>query len=218
MIDRRALAAAACLLAVAAVPAARAQAVSLQGMLGGKALLIVDGGAPKSVAPGETWKGVKVLSTKGDEATVEAAGRRFNLRVGEAPASVGGGAGPASSGRIVLTAQSNGHFMANGSINGRSAYFLVDTGASMVSLSVSDAERLGVDYKGGQPVQMSTANGQALGWRLKLNTVRVGDVELRDIDAVVTQQGMPFVLLGNSFLTRFQMRRDNDQMVLERRY
>jgi aspartyl protease family protein len=219
VIERAWIAGAALVLVAFAAPAAWAQSVALQGMLGGKALLIVDGSAPKTVAPGETWKGVKVLSTRGDEATVEAAGRRFTLRVGEAPASVGGGgAGPASSGRIVLTAQSGGHFMANGSINGRAAYFLVDTGASMVSMSASDAERYGVDYKSGQPVQMNTANGVALGWRLKLASVRVGDVELREIDAVVTQQSMPFVLLGNSFLTRFQMRRDNDQMILERRY
>ncbi|HZY19085.1 MAG TPA: TIGR02281 family clan AA aspartic protease [Ramlibacter sp.] len=198
--------------------AACAQAVALQGMLGSKALLIVDGGPPRSVAPGETWKGVKVVSTRGDEAVLETEGRRFTLRVGEAPASVGGGAGPSSSGRIVLSAQSGGHFMTDGSINGRAAYFMVDTGASVVSLGVPDAERMGLDYKSGQPVQMSTANGVAMGWRIKLSSVRVGDVEVREVDAVVGQRAMPFVLLGNSFLNRFQMRRDNDQLVLERRY
>ena len=159
-----------------------------------------------------------MLSTRGDEATVEAAGRRFSLRVGEAPASVGGGGGPSSSGRIVLTAQSGGHFMANGSINGRAAYFLVDTGASAVTLAAADAERFGIDYKSGQQGLMNTANGVTPVWTLKLGSVRVGDVEVHEVDAVVTQQGMPFLLLGNSFLARFQMRRDNDQMVLERRY
>lgn len=202
-----------------AAPAARAQSVSLQGMLGNKALLIVDGAAPRTVGPGESWKGVKVLSTQGDRATLESGGQRFTLRVGEAPASVGGNGGMAPGAtRIVLTAESGGHFMANGAVNGRAAYFMVDTGASMVSMAARDADRFGIDYKGGQPVQMSTANGTALAWRVKLSTVRVGDVEVREVDAVVSQQPMPFVLLGNSFLTRFQMRRDNDQMVLERRY
>ena len=212
------LARALAVVALLAGPAAWAQSVSLQGMLGNKALLIVDGSAPKTVAPGEAWKGVKVLSTQGDLATVEAGGRRFTLRVGEAPASVGGGAAAPSSGRIVLTAQSGGHFMATGSINGRAAYFMVDTGATAVSLSASDAERYGIDYKAGQPTHISTANGVSQGWRLKLASVRVGDVELREVDALVSPQPMPFVLLGNSFLGRFQMRRDNDQMVLERRY
>ena len=201
-----------------AASGAWAQAVALQGMLGGRALLIVDGSQPKAVAPGDSWKGVKVLSTQGDQAVVEAAGKRFSLRVGEAPASVGGGSAPPSSGRIVLTAGSNGHFTTQGGINGRAAYFLVDTGASMVSMGAGDAERFGVDYRSGQPMQLGTANGVVPAWRVKLNAVRVGDVELRDVDAVVGQQSMPFVLLGNSFLTRFQMRRDNDQLVLERRY
>ena len=214
MTDRVALGTGALVLALFAAPAAWSQTVSLQGMLGNKALLIVDGGAPRTVAPGDTWKGVKVLSTQGDQATVEAGGHRFTLRVGEAPASVGGSGGGSGATRIVLTAESGGHFMANGAINGRAAYFMVDTGASMIAMAARDAERFGIDYKGGQPVQMSTANGQALAWRVKLTSVRVGDVEVREVDAVVSQQPMPFVLLGNSFLTRFQMRRENDQMVL----
>ena len=53
---------------------------------------------------------------------------------------------------------------------------------------------------------------------MKLASVRIGDVEVYDVDAVVSPQPMPYVLLGNSFLTRFQMKRDNDQMVLERRF
>jgi aspartyl protease family protein len=219
VIERTVLARGLVILALSAAPAAWSQTVSLQGMLGNKALLIVDGGAPRSVAPGESWKGVKVLSTRGDEAMVEAGGRRFTMRVGEAPASVGaGGGGTAGGGRIVLSAESGGHFMANGAINGRAAYFMVDTGASMVGMSARDAERFGIDYKGGQPVRLNTANGIALGWRVKLSSVRVADVEVREVDAVVSQEGMPFVLLGNSFLTRFQMRRENDQMVLDRRY
>jgi aspartyl protease family protein len=188
-------------------------------MLGNRALLIVDGSAPKTVAPGETHKGVKVVSTAGDQAVVEVGGRRHTLRIGEAPASVGG-SGPASGtgSRIVLTAGTNGHFTTQGAINGRAAFFLVDTGASSIALGAADAERLGLDYKSGQPVQMGTANGVALGWRIKLATVRVGDVEVREVDAVVGPQSMPYVLLGNSFLTRFQMKRENDQLVLDRRF
>ncbi|WP_442968768.1 retropepsin-like aspartic protease family protein [Ramlibacter sp.] len=189
-------------------------------MLGNRALLIVDGSAPKSIAPGDSHKGVKVVSTAGDQAVVEIGGKRHTLRVGEAPASVGasgGGAAPAGQ-RIVLTAGSGGHFLTEGAINGRAAHFIVDTGATTVSMGAGDAERLGIDYKSGQPVRMGTANGVALGWRVKLASVRIREVEVRDVDAVVGQQPMPYVLLGNSFLNRFQMRRDNDQMVLERRY
>jgi aspartyl protease family protein len=207
-----------CVTLLACVGAA-AQAVALQGMLGAKALLIVDGAPPKTVAPGETFKGVKVLSTAGDQAVVEIDGRRQTLRVGEAPASVGGkGGGPAHGNRIVLTAESGGHFMSQGAINGQAVNFMVDTGATSVSMSASDAERIGLKYKSGQLAYTSTANGTVAVWRVKLASVRVGDVEVYEVDGVVIPTSMPFVLLGNSFLARFQMKRDNDQMVLERRY
>jgi aspartyl protease family protein len=195
-----------------------AQAVSLQGMLGNKALLVVDGGAPRSVAPGETLLGVKVLSTAGDEAVVEIKGRRQTLRIGESQVSIGGSGGPARNNRIVMMAGSNGHFLSSGTINGRAVQFMVDTGASMVGLGISEAERVGLNYRAGQQVRMQTANGLVPAWLVKLSSVRIGDVEIYDVDAVVGSQSMPYVLLGNSFLSRFQMRRDNEQMVLERRY
>jgi len=95
---------------------------------------------------------------------------------------------------------------------------VVDTGATAVSLSLQDAQRLGVDYLSGQPMRMSTANGVVPAWHIKLNSVRVGDVTVHGVDAVVSSGSMPYVLLGNSFLTHFQMTRANDQMVLEKRY
>ena len=211
------LASASLLLALLAAPA-WAQSAALQGMLGNRALLIVDGPAPKAVAPGDTHKGVKVVSTAGDQAVVEYNGRRQTLRVGEAPASVGSTGAAPSGDRIVLTAGSGGHFLTEGGINGRAAYFMVDTGATSVSIGAAEADRLGLDYKSGQPVRLNTANGMTQGWRVMLSSVRVRDVEVRNVEAVVSQQPMPYVLLGNSFLGRFQMRRENDQMVLERRY
>ncbi len=198
--------------------AAMAQSVVLAGMLGSRALVIVDGSAPKSVAVGESHKGVKLHSTDGDTAVVEVAGRRQTLRVGESPANVGGGAGAVGGDKIVLTASSGGHFLKQGQINGKSVELMVDTGATSVGIGIEDAKRLGLDYQAGQPVRVSTANGTVMGRRIKLASVRVGDVEIFDVDGVVSSGSMPYVLLGNSFLTRFQMTRTNDQMVLLKRY
>lgn len=205
------------LLLAAAWGVAAGQSVGLQGMLGSKALLIVDGAAPKAVGPGETHMGVKVVSTAGDQAVVELGGKRHTLRVGDAPASVGGGGSPRGN-KIVLPVGSGGHFMAQGAINGRAMQFMVDTGASAVGMSQADAERAGVNYRSGRQVPIGTANGVVPGWVVKLNSVRIGDVEVHEVDAIVTPAFMPYVLLGNSFLSRFQMQRNNDQMVLERRY
>jgi len=195
-----------------------AQSVALQGMLGSKALLIVDGAAPRSVAPGDTHQGVKVLSTSGDQAVVEFQGKRQTLRVGESPASVGRAVSSPRGNKIVLTASSGGHFMTQGTVNGQAMHFMVDTGATSVAMSVSEARRIGLNYKAGHLAHSSTANGMVSVWRVKLNSVRVGDVELYEVDGVVLPSDMPYVLLGNSFLTRFQMKRENDQMVLERRF
>ena len=196
---------------------AQAQSVALAGMLGSKALLVVNGTAPKTVAAGESHDGVKVISTRGDQAVVEQDGKRSTLRVGEAPVHMGAGKSGGKGNRIVLVAGSGGHFMSAGQINGKAVQFMVDTGATSVAMGAQDAERAGINFKAGQPVMMSTANGSAQGYRIKLDSVRVGDVEVFGVDAVVTPQPMPYMLLGNSFLTRFQMLRENDQMTLTKR-
>jgi aspartyl protease family protein len=194
-----------------------APAVALSGIMGNKALLVIDGGPPKMLAPGDSHRGVKVVSAAGDSATLEIAGQRQTLRVGGAPVQVGQPAPEGSGVRIVLTADSGGHFVTQGMINSRPVQFLVDTGATAIGIGLSDAERLGLDYKKGEPVNVGTANGMARGWRIRLNSVRLNDIEVREVDAVVTPNPMPFVLLGNSYLARFQMTRNSEQMVLEKR-
>lgn len=210
-------AAAAALLGVPA--AAHADSVALAGMMGSKALLVVNGGAPKSVAAGETFQGVKIISTTGEQAVVEQSGKRHTLRVGESPVSLGGSGASAGRGtRIVLHESGGGHFMTAGQINGRAVQFMVDTGATSIAMSAADADRAGISYKTGQTIRMSTANGPVDGFRVTLGSVRVGDVEIFDVAAVVIPLPMPYMLLGNSFLTRFQMRRENTTMTLDKRY
>lgn len=207
-------------LALLGAGVAHAQAVALTGMLGGNALLVVDGSAPKALAVGDTFRGVRLVSTQGDAAVVDIDGKRQTLRVGEAPVSVGSGGASGGSGgaRVVLTADSGGHFMAQGQINGKAATLMVDTGATGVVIAESDAQRMGIKYNTGLPMKISTANGVIPAWYVKISTVRVGDVVAYDVDGVVASGSMPYVLLGNSFLSRFQMNRTNDQLVLEKRY
>jgi aspartyl protease family protein len=193
------------------------QSVALSGVLGSKALLVVDGGAPKALAVGETHHGVKLLSVSGEQAVIDIKGQRSTVRVGDAPVSVGVKRDATSSNKITLPLGSGGHFFANGSVNGKPIQFLVDTGATTVAIGVSDAKRMGIDISKAQSVRMGTANGVAQGWRVKLNSVRIGDVEVYEVDAIVGPD-MPFALLGNSFLSRFSMNRSADLMVLERRY
>jgi aspartyl protease family protein len=94
---------------------------------------------------------------------------------------------------------------------------MVDTGATLVAISQGEAERIGLDYRNAPRAMTQTANGAVPVHRINLNAVRVGEVEVANVDAVVIPAQMPYILLGNSFLGRFQMRRDNDVMRLERR-
>lgn len=195
---------------------ANAQSVALTGVMGSKALLVVDGGAPKALSAGDTHQGVKVLSVVGEQATLEIKGQRSTLRVGEAPVSQGAKPGGTNGSKIVLPMGSGGHFFAQGLVNGRPIQFMVDTGATAVAMGMSDAKRMGIDYQKGLAVRMGTANGVAQGWKVKLSSVKIGDVEVYEVDAIVGPD-MPFALLGNSFLGRFNMNKTIDQMVLDKR-
>jgi aspartyl protease family protein len=210
--------------ALLAVPLAPVwgQKVALTGVMGQRALLIIDDAAPAVIAPGQSREGVTLISAQGEQAVIEINGQRQTLRVGEMPVSVTGKAAAAAAaagqGRIVLTAGPGGHFVGNGQINGASMRFLVDTGASEVALSAQEADRIGLSYGSGERVLLSTANGQTIGYRVHLTTVRVGEVEVYNVRAIVSAAPMPFVLLGNSFLNHFQLKRENDQLTLDKRF
>ena len=194
---------------------AAAQDVGLAGVMGSRALLMIDGGEPQAVAVGQSLAGVKVISVQGEQAVVEIGGRKRPLRVGQHAI----GAAPADgSGTIVMTADNQGHFYATGSVNGAAVRFLVDTGATMVSLGASDARRIGLDFDRGQKGMTQTANGQTLVSKVQLDTVRIGDVTLHNVDALIHQTEMPMALLGMSFLNRMEMQRDGSTMTLRKRF
>jgi aspartyl protease family protein len=205
------------LVLVAAAAAASAQTVSMGGSLGNNALLVIDGKA-RTVAVGATVDGVRLVSVTGNDAVVEVKGKRFTVRLGDAQVNLGGKASEGGGKQIVLTAQSGGHFVTMGTINGKSARFVVDTGATMVSMDQYEADRLGVDWKNGRRGFSRTANGDAPYYATTLQSVRIGDVQVYEVPAIVSPAPMPYILLGNSFLGRFQMKRENDVMTLDLRY
>ena len=196
--------------------AAMAQDVGLAGVMGSKAMLMINGAEPQAVRIGESLDGVKVVSIQGDQVIVEFAGKKRPLRVGQhAIGSANPGDG---SGKITMTADVQGHFYTTGNINGTSIRFLVDTGATMISLGASDARRMGLDFNRGQKGMSQTANGQTVVSKVSLDTVRIGDVTLHNVDALIHQNEMPIALLGMSFLNRMEMQRDGSTMTLKKRF
>jgi aspartyl protease family protein len=201
-----------------ATSGALGQSVTLSGSMGAdKALLMIDG-QPQMLAVGASARGVTLRRLADGQAEVEVAGRTLLLRLGAAPSRVGGeGAPTAGSSEIVLPMGPGGHFSAQGTINGRAVNFMVDTGATTVAMSQSEANRIGLDWKRGRPGMTNTANGAVPVYAVNLTSVRVGEVEIANVAAVIVPSDMPMVLLGNSFLNRFTMRRDSDVMRLQRK-
>ena len=181
---------------------------------GKSADVVIDGGAPVTIEVGATIEKIKVLKADWNGAVVSVDGTTRTL-----PLTTDSSAGHiASSSTITLPADAHGQFLASGAVNGRPLEFLVDTGATLTTLSRGDATRIGLDYRGGRPTQANTVNGVVRAWQVSLASVRVGDVTVRDIAAlVVDNDALPVGLLGMSFIDRFDMQRQGSTLILRRR-
>ncbi len=200
---------------LASAPVAAAD-VSLIGTFGTTAaILSIDAGAPKTVKVGQSFGGVTLIAVDQERATVEIAGKRRVLARGQTYSSAGA---TSSAQSVTLSVGTGGHFMADGQINGGAIRFMVDTGATAIALPAADASRLGIDYRKGQRGTASTAGGPVAMYSVKLDRVRVGGIELQNVDAIVIEQGLGTALLGNSFLSRTEIRREGQVMTLTRRF
>ena len=202
-------------LALALAGPAAATDLNVVGLFGAKAVVSINGGQPRTMSVGQrSPEGVALVAVDRETATFEIDGQRRTLRMGQAYAS----RAAAGSGSVTLKADSRGHFLADGQVNGGSVRFLVDTGATTIALPAADARRLGIDYRKGQRGTVQTAGGPTAAYKVTLDTVRVGDIAINSVDAVVIEAGLPFALLGMSFLNRTEMKREGETMVLTKRF
>lgn len=105
---------------------------------------------------------------------------------------------------VVLQRNRAGHYVASGSINGHDAVFLLDTGATLVSVPVDLARRL--DLERGPAFTAMTANGTVTVYATRLDSVSIGDIELRDVRASINPgMGGEDVLLGMSFMKDLEL-------------
>lgn len=199
---------------LAGIPALAAS-VSVIGLFKDKAIVSIDGGKPRTLSVGQVVQGVKLISADSGSASFDVDGKPRTLSMGQSFAG-----GPATGERqsISLTADARGHFSAAGSLNGYPVSFLVDTGATSIAINAAEAKRIGLDYRAGQAVGVSTAGGVVPAWRVKFNTVKVGGITLNQVDGMVVETGLNVPLLGMSFLNRMEMRRDGQTMTLTQRY
>ena len=207
------------LLLLGLVSGACAATINVVGLFPGKAVVAVDGAAPRSIGVGESIAGYKLLSVGVDSASFLVGGKRQTIALGSylgGKESVNRANGRTNA---ILSANSRGHYMADGTVNGVPTRFLVDTGATLVILSSNEATRLGVAYRQAPQAMARTANG-AVSYRIvKLDRIKVGDVELNNVEAGVMEGGYDGpALLGMSFLSRTEVSRDGQNMVLTKRF
>lgn len=194
-----------------------AESVSIYALFNGKAILLVDGTRRVLKAGEESPEGIRLISasTETDEAVIEVEGKRSVLKLGVVISAFTGSARASTT----LWAGSNGFFHADGSVNGVPLTFLVDTGANTIAMNIATARRVGIDYLKGQPGIAKTASGFVKIYGLTLNSVKIGEIELHNVEAGVIEGSQPDTpLLGMSFLGRLEMRRDGDKMELIKKY
>jgi aspartyl protease family protein len=191
--------------------------VNVVGLFPNKAVVQIEGGALRTLSVGQkTRDDIILLSVGRDGATFDIQGRRVELALGPARMR----ASPAAAANYAKVATNErGDFVADGQVNGTPVRFAVDTGATFITFPAREATRLGLDYHDGQKIVMETANGDAVAYRLKLDAVRVGEVELHNVDAVIMEgNSLPTALLGMSFLNRMDIRREGAILTLTKRY
>jgi aspartyl protease family protein len=189
--------------------------VGVVGLFPNKAVVMVDGVGPKTVAVGQKLPGnITLVSVERDSATFDIEGKRKTIRLGEAHSTAPATANPT----VALTADTRGHYFVDAQVNGLGIRFMVDTGATVVSLSSGDAQRLGLNYLDGPVMRLNTANGPARAWQVRLDTLRIGGITLNNVEAAVVDFAAMPALLGMNVLNRMDMRRDGDTLTLTKRY
>ena len=187
--------------------------IEVQGLFSNKAVLSVDG-KRHIFAVGETSpEGVKVISASSRGAILEVAGQQKQYDLGN---SVSASFAAPKVSKETIYKSSAGMFMTFGSINGRSVQFLVDTGASAISMNIDHARQLGIKVeKDGKPMGVSTASGFVKAYRIKLRSVSVGKIAQQNVEAFVIDGNHPGpVLLGMTFLGRLSVEHSGNAMKL----
>ena len=206
------------LLLLLASPCAPAAGVGVKviALFTDKALLQIDG-EQKVVQAGETFKGVLLKSASGRGAVVEIDGELHELGLNQ---SIAGAFKAPDRSAMRVYPDELGMYFVRGKINGQATRFLVDTGATYVTISGAKARQLAIDYRrDGAPGSAQTASAVVPVWQIKLDSVSIGGIRVRDVDATVIEgDAPPEVLLGNSFLCHTRLQQAGSVLEIERRF
>ena len=189
--------------------------VKVIALFSGKAMLQVNG-KQKIVSQGETFEGVLLKSATGRGAVVVIDGQETKMNLNQA---VGGGYKKPERSKVTIYPDNWGMYSIKGKINGQAVNFLVDTGATFVTINGDLANSLGIEYLQGSPTKIQTASALESAWLVRLDSVSIGGLLVRNVDAVVIPSNpFPEVLLGNSFLQHTSMHRAGNALEIKKRF
>lgn len=190
--------------------------IQVQMLAEGRALLQIDGKQRMLRSGARSPEGVLLVSADQQQAVIEVDGARRSLKLNR---QISTKFSPAEKSEVRIASGRGGHYVTPGRINGMPVNFMVDTGATTVAMNYLEAERLGIDYRGGTPITVSTANGRAKAFLVTLNRVAVGDIELNQVSATVSTTTSPeVILLGNSYLAKVDFRIDQGVLLLQAKH
>lgn len=197
--------------------AVQATDIEVLALFRDQAVLRIDGTRYK-LGPGEmTPEGVRLVSTYEAGAVLDVDGRQRRIALGS---KIRSSYQQAAREEVQVFRDGAGMFSTIGSINGMPVNFLVDTGATSVAMNAVQARRLGIDFRiVGEPGTVVTASRVETVYRVMLDSVKVGAIQLRNVEAVVLDGPQPQkILLGMSFLGRLEMQNDGQRLLLRRKY
>lgn len=192
--------------------------INIVGLFRDKAIVELDGIQRILVIGEVSPEGVLLISANSNEAVLEINGARNTYVLGNRISSQF--TPPAGQKTVTIAPDNTGMYIVNGSINDFQVKFIVDTGATLISMNKHQARRIGLDYKmdGKQSISY-TASGLSKIYIVKLKSVKVGDIELNNIQGAVHDGDFPqVILLGSSFLSRINMQREGKLLKLEQLY
>lgn len=190
--------------------------IMVLGLFKNKAIVKIDGKQRTLKKGKKSLEGVTLIWADSDSAILDIDGNEQEFKLGR-HVSTNFKQKELAEAKIIPI---NGMYSTVGFINGQQVNFLVDTGATWIAMNVHQARSLGINYHYiGKRSNVSTANGVVPIYRITLDKVRVGEIELRNVAAGVLEGSSPReVLLGNSFLNRVEMQRQGQVMLLKQKF
>lgn len=203
--------------------------IEVMALFSGRAMLLINKQQHLLKAGDVSPEGVTLISATGKQAVVEYEGKQFTVEPttiihGEVKPTV-----PVTRAQtvtpkpkvqgnveVIISADINDQYITNVDVNGHTMKAVVDTGANTVAMSSKHAEELGIDFQNaGMMGAAQTASGTTPMHLVKLDSVKVGDIEVNNVDAAVLEGDSPdVILLGMTFLNQIHLSQEKGVMKL----